>query len=101
MFKIEPAETFVCTVEIPQKGGAIGSIDVEYRYKKLEERIGFANRLKEMNTVDALEEIIHGWSGADLEYSRASLETLLNEHDSAGPLLDAFFKFYGWGIEKN
>ena len=78
MLKVTPNPTFDAPVEVPVPGQVKPEkITVTFKYKSQAERDAFLEKLKTLPKVDALMEIIAGWTGVDVEFSREALENVL------------------------
>jgi hypothetical protein len=93
MFKMQPAPTFRAKVKIPVPGEASGVLEVEFRHKTRKALKAYLEGTKDREDLDALEEIIVGWSGAEVEYSREALATLIDNYaGAAAALVGAYAK---------
>lgn len=87
MFVLQPNPTFKETVVIPVPGAESGSITFVFkRLGKKALRALFGSITKEgaeREDADVLEEIVAGWEGVDVEFSRQALETLCDAYPGA------------------
>lgn len=91
MLTVNNNPTFSIEVALAVPGGADEKIRVTFRHKG---KAAFSKWLEEMKThgdTDSLAEIVAGWSGVDAEYSKASLEKLLDAYPSAAHALFAAY----------
>jgi hypothetical protein len=93
MFKLQNTKpSFKTKVDISIAGEARpASIEVEYKYMTKSQVRDFFNALEGKTDVEALGEIIVGWSGVDQAYSADTLAMLIDEYPSASTeLFDTF-----------
>lgn len=75
-FRLQPSPTFWATVEIPVPGGEPMPLEVEFRHKRREEAMRFADALSTRAPLESLREVVAGWKGADVEFSDSALVEL-------------------------
>ena len=92
MLRLTPNPTFRATAAISIPGEAQPArIEVEYRHLGREALADYFKRLEGRSDLDALAEIIAGWSGVDAPFSAAALADLLDAYPTAAmALFDAF-----------
>lgn len=85
MLKITADPTFKAKVRIPTAGGAVHTIEVEFRHKTADEFREFMSgpAAASRSDVDTVLEIVVGWSGVDAPFNRESLEALFQNHIAA------------------
>ena len=89
MFKLNPNPTFKAPVSIYVPGEGMGRLTVEFKYLDVEARKAYGESLPGKTNLEALAEIVVGWSDIDSPYSVENLEKMLNTYDTA---VDGFFK---------
>lgn len=92
MFKIQPNPTFKTKVGISVPGQAKpAEIEVEFNYFTRKALRDYFDHISGKEDVEALGEIIVGWSGVDVPYSPEALAELLDNYPAAaGDLFEAF-----------
>ena len=92
MFKITPKNSFTAKVALSVPGETRPQhVDVELKHLTKKGIKTYFDNLEGKSDVDALGEIMVGWSGIDVPYSAESLELLLENYPAAGAeLFDAF-----------
>lgn len=84
MFKLEPNPTFWSPVRITVLGqDAPGEFEIEWRHKTLNEAAAWMKSAAGRRDDDLLAEVIAGWRGVSVEFSRESLQQLLQNHGAA------------------
>ena len=92
MFKLQPNPTFKTKVGISVAGQeSPDEIEVEFKYLSKPAVKAFFDALKGKDDVDALAEIMVGWSGTDHDFSPEALSELLDNYAAAAA--DIFWKF--------
>lgn len=98
MFALQPKPTFKQDVTIPTTTGE-GVIEFEFKHKGRKALKAFYESLGEGDTarsdVDALGELIAGWSKVDGKYSAEALEALLDNYPAAARVI---FEGYNKGL---
>lgn len=91
MFKLQPNPTFKVDVTIPVPGGKDGKLTIEFKHKGKKALKEFFDSLtsedNQRSDVDALSDLIAGWSGVDEKFSAEALEQLLDNYPSAAMAL--------------
>lgn len=92
MFKLQPNPTFKAKVALSIPGeSAPVSIEVEFRHMSKSAMRDYFATLGDRTDVDALADIVVGWSGVDAPFDRTALATLVDNYPaSAGELFEAF-----------
>jgi len=75
-FRLQPDPTFWTTVDIPVPGGAAMPLEVEFRHKRRDDAMKFADSLSSRPPLESLQDVVAGWRGADVEFSAAALAEL-------------------------
>ena len=102
MFKIDPNPTFSAPVSVHVPGQGSGSFIAEFVYLDKEARKDYVEGLPGKSNLEALAEIVVGWSEMDAPFSHANLERLLNKYDTAAEgFFNAFFKELTGAAAKN
>lgn len=105
MFKIQPNPTFKVDVTIPRPDGD-GVIKFEFKHKGRKDLKAYFDSLGEGDNVrpdlDAILELVAGWSGVDVPFSQEALDQLLDNYaGSAGAIFSAYNKGLLEGRQKN
>lgn len=97
MFKLDPSPTFKIKVKIPVPGDKSAALEVEFRHKTKKELQRYLEEAAGgRDDVQALDEIIVGWSGLEEAYSKDVLARLLDNYPgSAGAILGTYAKELG------
>lgn len=85
MFKLKADPIFKAKVDIPVAGGDPQSINLHFKHrtkKELNDWIS-SERMKTLNDLDFLMDVVMGWDDADEPFSREALETLIENHMAA------------------
>lgn len=94
MFKLQAQASFKCKVPITVAGKERSpEIEIEFKYLDRKQVREFFDELKrgERTDVEALNDLVLGWSGVDTPFSLEALETLLNLFPAAATdLFNAF-----------
>lgn len=92
MFKLQPNPTFSTKVGISIAGQEKPEeIEVEYKYLTRPAVRAYFEGIGNKSDVEALSEIIVGWSGPDAAYGTDALDALLTNYPaSAGELFETF-----------
>jgi hypothetical protein len=92
MFKIQPKPTFTAKVSISVPGEAKpATFDAEFKHLGRDGLRAYFEHLEGKTDVDALAEIVVGWSGVDVPYSADALAEMLDNYPtSALAFFDAF-----------
>ena len=102
MFKLELNPTFLAPVTIHVPGQGNATLMAEFRHLDKTAREAYFDSLKSKNNLDALDEILAGWSEIDAPYSRENLKYLLDEYQGAATaLFDAYFNELSGASAKN
>lgn len=102
MFKLDPKPTFIVPVEIHVPGEGKGRINAEFLFLDRDTRAEYVAGLKDKSNLDALFEIMVGWSEVDSPFTRDTLKKLLDTYStSATALFDAFFNELSGAPVKN
>ena len=84
MLKLTPNPTFTAIVEISSPGGEKEKVEFTFNYKTKPEYDEFMARTAKSKSkkaaVEALIEIVSGWSGIDSEFSNDSLSKLIENY---------------------
>jgi hypothetical protein len=90
--KLQPNPTFSCAVPLSVPGQDDRAvITVTFKHMARSAMQKFFSGMEGKTDVDALSQIIAGWSGVDEPYTKKSLGVLLDNYPaSAGELFDAF-----------
>jgi hypothetical protein len=94
MFKLQPSPTFTTKVKVPIPGGKSEFIEVQFRHKTrtdLQAYLERAAKSRDEAEVDALMEIVAGWSGIECEFSRENLALLMDNFPASGPAILAAY----------
>lgn len=75
-FRLQPDPTFWAKVEIPVPGGDPVPLEIEFRHKRRDDAMRFADALSSRAPLESLREVVAGWRGADVEFSEAALAEL-------------------------
>ncbi len=105
MFKLNPNPTFKSEVVIPTTSGD-GKITFEFKHKGRKALKEYIESLGEGDTaredVDALGELIAGWSGVDEKFSPEALAILIDAYPGASrAIFEAYNKALLEGRSKN
>ncbi len=93
MFKLNPNPTFKAKVGIPTPGGKTQDIEFEFRHRTVSAFDAFIRdeKVRTMDNLDFVMELVVGWSGVDADFSRDAVSTLLeNYHGAAFAIRDAY-----------
>ncbi len=102
MFKIDPNPTFNAPVSVHVPGQGSGSFIAEFVFLDKEARKDYVEGLPGKSNLEALAEIVVGWSDMDVPFSQANLEKLLNKYDTAAAgFFKAFFEELTGAAAKN
>lgn len=104
-FTLQPKPTFTGEVTIPTPNGE-GKITFEFKHKGRKALKAFYESLGEGETarqdLDALIELVSGWTGVDEEFSDENLGVLLDNYPAAPrAIFDAYNKALLEGRQKN
>lgn len=92
MLRLQPNPTFraAAAISIPGEAAPV-AIEVEYRHLGREALIAYFDGLPGRPDLDALADIVVGWSGVDAPFSRETLAALLDAYPTAAlALFEAF-----------
>lgn len=93
MLTLKAPETFAAKVTILDAGGGEHAVEFTFRHKTLAELSTFLYGEHEgRGDVDALMEIVAGWSGVDAEFSRENLERLLQNYGGSAFAIAAGYR---------
>lgn len=84
--RINPAPEYDVSVDIATPGAPPQKLIVRYRYKPKQAALDWLREVKDRppgTEVDTLAEIIAGWDGVDVPYSRDNLALLLDNYHTA------------------
>ncbi|MBM9615308.1 hypothetical protein JWJ90_13570 [Desulfobulbus rhabdoformis] len=85
MFKINPGPTFTTEVSLSVPGKTEPEkITVTFKSKDRAELEEFGKAIKKKPILDSVFEIVEGWSGVDVEFSKENLEKLLANYIPSG-----------------
>lgn len=106
MFVLQPKPTFKLEVTIPRLDDEGAVIEFEFNHKDRKGLKAFFDSLGEGDTarkdVDAIGELIKGWSGVDAKYSLDALGTLFDNFPGAPvAILETYTKALAEGKRKN
>lgn len=106
MFVLQPKPTFKLSVAIPRLDDEDATIEFEFNHKDRKGLKAYFDSLGEGETarkdVDALGELVKGWSGVDVKYSSEALGTLFDNFPGAPvAILEAYTKALAEGKRKN
>ena len=91
MFKLQPNPTFKVDVTIPVPGGKDGKLSIEFKHKSKKALKEFFDSLtseeNQRTDVEALSDLVAGWSGMDEKFSAENLELFLDNYPSAAMAL--------------
>ena len=95
MFKLQPNPTFKTEVSIPVPGAKPGKINIEFKHMGKKALQAFFESLQsegeQRSDVDALGDLVAGWSGVDEKFSTENLEVFLDAYPGAAmALFDAY-----------
>ena len=93
MLKIKHDPTFIAKVEIPIPGGSKAEVKIEFKHKTKAELDSFLNseEAKTRSDLDTMMEVVKGWAGIDAEFSRESMDALLDQyHGAARAIISAY-----------
>lgn len=75
-FRLKPDPTFWARVEIPVPGADPVPLEIEFRHKRRDDAMQFADSLSSRAPLESMRDVVVGWRGADVEFSEASLAEL-------------------------
>lgn len=102
MLKISPSPTFTAPVRIHVPGGEDVSVQFVFAHKGRAALQEYMDRARSVPDLDALSEIVTGWSGVDAEFSRDNLGALLDSYPSAAvAILEGYITEIGRAAAKN
>lgn len=102
MFKLEPKPTFIVPVDIHVPGEGKGKINAEFLFLDKDTRDEYVSGLKDKSNLEALAEIMVGWSEIDAPFTPDNLKKLLNTYStSSTALFEAFFNELSGAPVKN
>jgi hypothetical protein len=92
MLKLQPNPTFRAAAQISIPGEASPArVEVEFRHLGREALTTYFQGLEGRSDLDALADIVVGWSGVDAAFSREALAALLDAYPTAAlALFEAF-----------
>jgi hypothetical protein len=85
MFQINPNPTFTTTVDIPVAGGRTEKLKLTFKHKTRDDALEYLRRPAGEGEDDAsiLLEIIAGWEDVDAEFSRETLNQVVQNYPGA------------------
>lgn len=89
MFKLKVDPTFKATVDIPVAGGGTKPLTVIFKHRTRTELKEWINNpeTEGKNDIDFLMDFVMGWDNADTEFSRDTLDTLVENFGGASAAL--------------
>ena len=92
MLKIVPEPTFKANVQITIPGQEdTASVELTFNYMSKTKALEFFSEMKGKTDVEALTTLIAGWDGFDVPFSKAALETFLDNYPAAAfEIIQAF-----------
>ena len=92
MLKIVPEPTFKANVQITVPGQEdTASVELTFNYMPKTKALEFFSEMKGKTDVEALTTLIAGWDGFDVPFSKAALETFLDNYPAAAfEIIQAF-----------
>lgn len=84
MFTLQPNPTFRAKVAIPVPGAPSVKVEFEFRHKPKDELLAFLQATQGRDDIDVLLDVVVRWWDVDEDFSRESLNKLVQNYPGAG-----------------